>query len=151
MLRQNIIKASFIQAPIQAPKTDRLKKLLLSAEEKDLEELKDYCVRYSEAYHLGTEWVEFNKLVGNSPMKNIPDKIQFLRSHPYYETTDSKFIYILRVSEYRISNSPMPLEFARDEIENIILNKRKAEVIKKLEEEIYASSVKKNEIEIFNR
>lgn len=151
MLRQNIVKGSFIQVPVNSPKTGRLKDFLLSTKEKDVEELKAYCVRYSETYHLGTEWVEFNKLVGNSPMKNIPDKIDFLRSHPYYETTDAKFIYILRVAEYRISNSPMPIEFAHDEIENIILNKRKVELIKKLEEDIYASAVKKNEIEIFNQ
>jgi hypothetical protein len=44
---------------------------------------------FSAAYHLAdSSWIEFDKLVVNSPLAEIPNKIQFLRSYNFYETTD---------------------------------------------------------------
>ena len=55
------------------------------------------------------------------------------------------------MDEYRISDNVSPLEFVRDEIINIILNKRKVELAKKLEDEVYNHALDRKEFEILSR
>ena len=83
-------------------------------------------------------------------LAEIPNKIQFLKSNPYFETSDDNYLYFLRVRQYRILDNISPLEFVMDDIKNIILNKRKVELAKKLEDEVYKYALDQNEFEIFN-
>ncbi len=152
ILKQNIVRATFVKVPKSAPRINKLKDLILSKKEKDRNELKSYCLSFSAAYHLSdSTWMVFDELVKNSPLAEIPNKVQFLRNYSYYETADDQYLYFLKVDEYRISDNLSPLEFVRDEIRNILLNKRKVELVKKLEDEIYAEALNNKEFEILSR
>jgi hypothetical protein len=151
ILKQNIIRASFIKVPKNAPHVKRIKEWLFSQHEKDKAELKSFCLSFSAAYHISdSTWMIFDELVRNSPLAEIPNKIQFLKSYNYYETEDESYLYFLKVDEYRISDNVSPLEFVRDEISNIILNKRKVELAKKLEDEVYNNALDRKEFEIIS-
>lgn len=150
ILKQNIVRATFIKVPKNAPRTDRIKELIFSNKENDRRELKSYCLSFSTAYHLvDSSWMVFDELVKSSPLVEIPNKIQFLKSNPYYETSDDNYLYFLKVDEYRISDNISPLEFVKDEIKNIILNKRKVELARELEDEVYEQASENEEFEIF--
>jgi len=151
-LKQNIVKGTYIKVPKTAPRTNKIKDLLFSRKPKDGEELRSYCLSFSSAYHLGDSvWIEFDKLVVNSPMAEIPNKIQFLKTKPYYETSDTDYLYFLKVNEYKISDNVSPLEFVKEDIRNILLNKRKVELAKALENEVYQNAVNQKSFEIFDR
>jgi hypothetical protein len=151
ILKQNIVQGTFVKVPKNAPRTGKIKELIFSTREKDENELKSYCLSFSVAYHIsGSNWIAFDDLVKNSPLVEIPNKIQFLKSNPYFETSDDNYLYFLRVRQYRILDNISPLEFVMDDIKNIILNKRKVELAKKLEDEVYKYALDQNEFEIFN-
>jgi hypothetical protein len=150
VLKQNIVQATFIKVPKNAPRTARIKELIFSNKEKDEKELKSYCLSFSSAYHISdSSWMIFDDLVRTSPLVEIPNKIQFLKTNPYYETSDDGYLYFLKVDQYRISDNTSPLEFVKDDIRNIILNKRKVELAKKLEDDVYTRGVDQKEFEIF--
>lgn len=150
ILKQNIVQATFMKVPKTAPRTNKVKDLMFSKKEKDERELKSYCLSFSTAYHLtDSTWMVFDELVKNSPLVEIPNKIQFLKAYPYYETSDDSYLYFLKVAKYRISDNISPLEFVKDDIRNIILNKRKVELAKKLEDEVYNTAASEKEFEIF--
>ena len=73
---------------------------------------------------------------------------QFLKANPYYETSDDAYLYFFKVVEYRISDNVSPLEFVKDDVRNIILNKRKVELAKRLEDEVYNKALDQKEFEI---
>ena len=151
ILKQNIVQGTFVKVPKNAPRTGKIKELIFSTREKDENELKSYCLSFSVAYHIsGSNWIAFDDLVKNSPLMEIPNKIQFLKSNPYFETSDDNYLYFLRVRQYRILDNISPLEFVMDDIKNIILNKRKVELAKKLEDEVYKYALDQNEFEIYN-
>jgi len=151
ILKQNIIKGAYIKVPKSAPRTKKIKDLMYSKKPKDQEELKSYCISFSAAYHLGdSSWIEFDKLVVNSPLSEIPNKVQFLRSYSYYETADNDFLYFLKIDAYKISDNVSPLEFVKQEIKNIILNKRKVELARKLEDDVYENAAKRKDFEVFS-
>jgi hypothetical protein len=151
ILKQNIVRATYIKVPKDAPQADKIKGLIFSQNERDIAKLKSYCLSFSVAYHLAdSSWMIFDELVRDSPVEEIPNKVQFLKSNPYYEIDDERFLYFLKVIEYRISDNVSPLEFVKDEITSIILNKRKVELAKKLEDKVYNDALEKEEFEIIH-
>jgi hypothetical protein len=151
ILKQNIVQATFIKVPQNAPRTNKIKDLIYADREQGRQELKSYCLSFSAAYHISdSTWMVFDDLVKNSPLAEIPNKIQFLKTNPYYETSDNNFLYFLRVERYRISDNVSPLEFVRDDIRNIILNKRKVDLAKKLEDDVFKAAKDEDDFEIYN-
>lgn len=151
ILKQNIIRGLYIKVPKSAPRTKKVKDLMYSKKPKEREELKSYCISFSAAYHMGdSSWIEFDKLVVNSPLSEIPNKVQFLRSYNYYETADDDFLYFLKIDAYKISDNVSPLEFVKQDIKNIILNKRKVELARKLEDDVYENAAKRKDFEVFS-
>ena len=152
ILKQNIVRATFIKVPKNAPKMNKLKEWIFSQDDEDKKNLKSFCLSFSVAYHISdSTWMIFDDLVRNSPLMEIPNKVQFLKVNPYYETEDENFLYFLKVDEYRISDNVSPLEFVTDEIKNIILNKRKVELAKKLEDEVYENALEQKDFEIITQ
>ncbi len=152
ILKQNIVRGTYIKVPKTAPRTAKVKEMIFSKKEKDQNELKSYCLSFSVAYHLSdSAWIAFDKLAVNSPMAEIPNKIQFLKTNPFYETSDNDFLYFLKIDDYKISDNVSPLEFVKEDIQNILLNKRKVELARILEDEVYENAVKQKNFEIFNQ
>ncbi len=144
------MRATYLKVPLTAPKIKKIKDLIISTKEKDKAELKSYCLSFASAYHLAdSTWMQFDDLVKDSPLTDIPDKLQFLKRTPYYETSDDTHLYMVNVEEYRISDSVSPLEFVREEIINIILNKRKVALAKQLDEEVFNKAKENEEFEIY--
>jgi len=151
ILKQNIIRGKYVKLPTGAPKTNKVKRLINSGKDEDLEELNSYCLSFATTYQLNDSvWMVFDDVFKNSPLAEIPNKVQFLRNNKYIETSDDNFLYFLKIEEYRIHDNVSPLEFVKEDIKNIIINKRKVELAKKLEEDVYERATQNNEFEIYN-
>lgn len=148
-LRQNIIKCRFVKLAREAPRMNVFRRLFISNDLKQFEELKSYCYQYATTFHLDTVWVNFDEVIQNTPMVTIDNKIQFLKRTDYYETTDDDYQYFLKISEYKISDEISPMEWVYDDIVRIIINKRKVELAKELEDGIYERAVQNRDFEIF--
>jgi hypothetical protein len=152
VLKQNIVRGRFISVPKGAPRTNQLPKLIKSNKPADLEELRSYCLSFATAYHLeDTVWVNFDEVIKTTPLAEIPNKVQFLRNNKYVENSDSDNEYYLRIDEYKKSDDISPLEVVREQIITIIINKRKIELAKQLEQEVYERASKNNDFEIYSK
>ncbi len=150
LLKQNIVKCLFVKIPKEAPRISRIRGLLRSYPDSDMEEIKSYCFRFAISSSLEENaWLNFDEVVKSTPLASIPNKVQFLRDNSFVESSDEKFIYFIKLIEYKISDQVSPLEFIREDIINIVLNKRKIELAKKLEEEIINEAQKNDEFEIY--
>lgn len=151
-LKQNIVRALLVKVPKNTPKLDNLRDFMKLKEAGDREKLKSYAYRFGVDYKLDDGvWVNFDELIMNTPLAGIPNKIQWLKNNKYAETSDEEYIYLLRIQDYKISDEISPLEFVRDQIETIIVNKRKTELATRLEEEIYENARKNNAFEVYEK
>lgn len=150
LLKQNIVRGKFVKLPIGAPKIDRVKSLITSKKEESLDELNSYALSFAATYQLNDSvWMVYDEVIKNSPLAEVPNKIQFLQRNKYIETADLQFRYFLKIEEYRISDNISPLEFVREDIKNIIINKRKVQLAQQLEEDLYESAKENKEFEIY--
>ena len=149
-LKQNIIRGIYVKVAKDAPRTARISKLIRSEKEKDFNDLKAYCFSYASNYFLeDSVWVNFNEIIKNTPFADIPNKVTFVKNNDYVMESDEKYHYYLRIKEYKITDQISPLEFVREDIKNIILNRRKAELAKNLEEQILTKAEENDDFEIF--
>ncbi|RUA36123.1 MAG: peptidyl-prolyl cis-trans isomerase, partial [Bacteroidetes bacterium] len=150
-LKQNIIRGYFITVTKDAPKINQLKKLINSDDPDDFKELKSYCFRFAETYFLeDSVWINFDEAIRNTPFVGVTNKVDFLKSNKFVEDSNEENLYFLRIKEYKISDQISPLEFVKNDIKQIILNKRKVALANQLEEEVFENAKSSNKYEIYN-
>lgn len=63
---------------------------------------------------------------------------------------DSLGVYLISVENVKLRSEQAPLEYALPGIKQILLNKRKLELIKKLEKDITQDAIRNDKFEIYN-
>ena len=145
-LKNAILKSWFILVSSDAPNLKRLKKWFNGDSEKDLEALDDYCNQYAEkCYFDQDEWMYVDDLFKQLPLE-ISDLDEMLNSQKYFEIEKEGNLFLLRVFDYRLRGAEAPLDLEEQKIQNLILNKRKADLIKKMREDALQEAYSKNKV-----
>lgn len=147
-LKDNIIKVIYIKVKKNAPKVNKVKEWYKSEKPADRKLLEEYCHQFAENYFLDeSSWLLFDDLLKEIPIETY-DKEQYLKNNRYIELTDSSSLYFVNIKGFKIKDSVSPLSFERDNIRNIILNKRKLAIIEGMKTDVYNEALNSNEIEI---
>jgi hypothetical protein len=149
LLDYNVIKGTFIKVPLSAPNLDQLRRWSWNNREQDLDQLEKYCVSYAEKYNdFNDTWVDFTSIKEQLPVR-ISDPVRYLNSYRNIEASDSLFRYLVHMSDHLTEGDVAPVELVKEDITNIILNKRKIKFVKDLEHQVYSEGVSRNQFEIY--
>lgn len=150
VLRQNLAKCIYFKIPSKAPNVSRLRRALKNYP-KDTAQLWDYTNEYAvKAFVEDSVWVKFDEVLLETPLKDVNDKISFLKTNSSIEVSDEDYIYFLKIFEYKVVGEIAPLEFIKESVEDIIINKRKIALKTELEKNIYEEAEQTNAFEIIN-
>lgn len=148
-LKDNIIKVIYVKVSKNAPDIEKLRKWYTSDNIKDREQMASYCHQFAENFYLDdSSWLLFDDLLKEIPIQTY-NKELFLQNNTLVEVSDSLSNYFVNIKGFRIRNSLSPLGFEKENIRNIILNKRKLELITKMKQDIYNDAANNNKIEIY--
>jgi hypothetical protein len=149
MLDKNLVKVLFIKLPANSPNIDNVKKWYRSDDEEDISRLQDYCYQYAEKFDdFEGNWIVFDNLLKNIGYE-IQNVEQFLKYNAYIEKKDSVNQYFIKINDYKLVGSHAPMTYVQDKIETLILNKRKHQLLEKLENDIYNEALNHNEFVIY--
>ncbi len=148
-LKDNIIKVIYVKVSKKAPGIDKLKKWYRSDNMKDREQLASYCHQFADNFYLDdSSWLLFDDLLKEIPIQTY-NKELFLQNNRLVEVSDSLNHYFLSIKDFKIRNSSSPLSFEKENIKNIILNKRKLALINTMKQDVYNDALNNNKIEIY--
>jgi hypothetical protein len=149
LLKDNIVQLQFVKLPLKSAYVKQFRSLLNSDKTTDKTKLAKECEQYASDYFLDDQnWLPFNELLKQIPIKTYNQE-EFLKNHRDLDYQDSAYIYLVRFKDFKIKESVSPLSFEKDRIRNIILNKRKIDLTKKMREDIFERAQKKNNFEIY--
>lgn len=149
ILSEEIVMATFIKVPLTAPNIGNVRNWIRSGSIDDLDNLEKYSLNYAKKFDMfNNSWIYFRKLMEQIPMA-IPQPDRYLRYNKNIETSDSLYHYFVHISDYKPAGDIVPLELIREDIKNILLNKRKIEFYKNLEQQVYNEGVNRNQFEIY--
>jgi hypothetical protein len=144
-LKDNIVKVLYVKTNLKDPINKKIKVLYKSERENDKKELTELCSRHAVNSFLEEDkWLLFNDLLKEIPIETY-DQAKYLKNHRLIEFQDSAYSYFVNIKGFRIKEGVAPLTLERDNIRNIIINKRKIKLIKDMEDEAYKQAVKAGE------
>jgi len=147
-LNKNIFKGRFIVIDKSAPNLVSLNKLFKSNEEGSLDDLVDYCQQFAKEYYLEDDkWQYFSLFNEKLPVK-IDEEDYFLKNTKGMFFEDNLYRYYLYITDYQLKGSISPLAMEKDRIKNVLLNKKKIEYLKQLEDELYKNGLALKKIKI---
>ena len=149
LVRDIIVRVQYTKLPLKSKFIPKARLLLLSDKPEDRNKLADLCEQQSFGYFIDDQrWIYFTDLMNEIPSKPA-DREDFLKKNHQVEVSDETFTYLVRFRDYRLRDSNSPLELEKQKIHDIILNKRKMELLGKMHEYIYQNAMKQNDFEVF--
>lgn len=147
-LKDNIVKVIYVKLPIKSPQTTQIKKLIRSDREKDRQALSNLCQSYAVNSSLDDQnWLLFNDLLKEIPIKTY-DQEAFLQNNRFLEMSGEEYTFLVFFKDFKIKESISPLSFEKENIRNVILNKRKLRLISEMEKEAFNNALKNKDFEI---
>ncbi len=149
LLSSGIVKALFVKIPRETPNPDRIRTLARSGQQGDLQQLETLCYQFADKFDdFNEEWVPLNRISVELP-QDIQNEDNFLRYTRFYEVSDSAYIYMVSIRDFRLRSATAPFEYVKNDIKRIIWNNRRIEFIKNLENGIYSDALKENKFREF--
>lgn len=156
-LKQNIIQGIFLKIPLSSIQRDstahlKISRMLLKTGEKNKKALRDYCVKSAEFYHIeDSVWTNFEALINSTPFAEIKDKTLLFNQSKYQPSRrqNEQYVYYLKVRDFKLVNQEAPYTYIKPRIIELILQKRKVRLIKKLEEDLLKKAQKSKQIKIY--
>jgi len=149
LLKDNIVQIQYVKLPGKTGNKKQFRQLLVSNDPEDKNKLSDLCEKYASDYFLDDQnWLPFSEVLRQIPIKTYNQE-EFLKNRRDFEYQDSSFVYLVRFKDFKIKESVSPLSLERLRVKDIILNKRKLDLIAQMQEDIYQQALKKNTFEVY--
>lgn len=150
VLNKNIVMVKYAVFPLNVFNKRGIIKNMKSDKLEDLNVLKSICHQYSNDYSLSDSlWMTTKEFRTTRPeWKKISDK-KLLKKNKLIEREETPNLYIARIIDVRKIGELAPISYVKPQIIKIILNKRKLDLVKKMEDQIFADAIKKREFEIY--
>ncbi len=150
-LKESIVQFSFVQMEENSPQLEMARDLFKNMEDTSTEKLtiENFCMEYGVDYFIDDEkWIFFNDLLAKIPITTY-NKAVFLRNNRFVEFKDKPYVFFLYIKGFKVADEISPLEFEKEKIRKIILNKRKVILIENMENALFERAFQQKKFEIY--
>lgn len=148
-LKNYIVKVKFCAINMDNKMLPSLKKLFYSVKPEDFVKWEQLCVDLNASYYFNEDkWLLWEDLVKQIPLQTM-DIEAFLNKNKNFEFDKDNNIYLLTITDYQLSGSKSPLDFEREKIRDMIINRRKMELLDRMKEDLYNKALTDKKIKTF--
>lgn len=150
-LNEDLVKLRFINhtSTIDFDEAD-IKKKFLRFNNEDKSDLDKMSLQFKSYSFNDSVWVSTKSVYNKIVPLNDSNKSQLLKKSNFLQLEDSLEVYLVYVNDVLLRNDQAPLEYATSTIKQILLNKRKANLVKELEKDITKDAIENKQFEIYN-
>ncbi|SHI67563.1 hypothetical protein [Aquimarina spongiae] len=149
-LNEELVQLRYLHLPPDYGNIVATKRQLNRFNEEDIEELVTKQVEYLGFSLNDSTWVRLDQLLNKIPILKKQDKNKILKSGKYMQLRDSTGVFMIKIEDVLKRNEKAPIEYIKPTIRQIILNKRKLELVKKIEKDITRDAVENKQFEVYN-
>jgi len=150
-LRESIVKGVLLVVPQGAPKINYLKNWLGHLTDANIEKIEKYAFQYASGYeYFPNQWRSINQIIMHLPLQTNTLEERLTRGGQIV-MEDSMSVYILQVTDKRMSGEIMPLDYAREDIQQILLNDWQVGFMKNERRSMYDKAVRFNKLKRYER
>jgi hypothetical protein len=148
-LNEDLVKLRFINLNNNGDFED-VKKKFIRFNEEDKSNLDKISLQFKAYSFNDSVWVGTKSVYNRIVPLNDANKSQLLKKSNFLQLEDSLEVYLVYVNDVLLRNDQAPLEYAVSTIKQILLNKRKANLVKELEKDITRDAIENEQFEVYN-
>ena len=149
-LNDELLKVRYIQVDKNFLDLKALEKKFKRYDSIDKKDLTNLSIKFKSFNLNDSIWIKSNVLIGRLPVFK-EENLKVLKKPNYTQLQDSLGVYLIKIEATLKTNDIAPLSYVRPTIEQIILNKRKQDLLKKIQKDITIDAIKNKNFEIFTK
>lgn len=152
-LEESIVKGILVVMPADAPNAKKIRAWLAEVKPTDtnnktIDHIEKYAYQYADGYELfADKWLTISDLLAHMPIERAELENR-LKQRSQIEVNDSANTYLLQVFDKHMRGEQMPLDYARPQIEKMILTSRQMEFLRKKREQLYDEAIQTGKLKI---
>ncbi|MCT8340958.1 peptidyl-prolyl cis-trans isomerase [Flavobacteriaceae bacterium TK19130] len=147
-LNDELLKVRYLQVPPSFSNLGKTVEKFRRFNESDREDLDAISIQFTRYNFNDSTWVRKNALEELLPVLK-DENAKMLNISNFQQLQDSLGVYLIYVKDRLNTNDIAPLSFVKPTIEQVLLNKRKLELIKKLEKDLTRDARNDKSFEIY--
>ena len=148
-LERPLVKGLFLKVPINAPQLNEIRVWYKSSSSISREKLEKCGLSNAAIFNYFVDkWVDFYDIMDNFPKDQLRKEDQTVHKKAI-EKQDAGYFYFLNITDYLLAGHSAPYEYVKSTIQEILINQRKIDFLKKTEEELYKRALNKGEIQFY--
>lgn len=148
-LNEELVQFRYLTIPNNAINEDTIRERFKRFDVEDKKYLDSISVQFKSFSLNDSLWIQSSQIVNKISAVNSENKKELLKKSNFIQLKDSLDLYLVQIKDVLFQNDTAPLDYVKSTIDQIIINKRKLELIKKLETDITKDAIKNKQFEIY--
>jgi hypothetical protein len=145
-----IVQLRYLHLAKDHPKIAVIKSNFVNFKKSDPAFWRTYQLQFKNSALNDSVWVSVNEVYRRLPFINPENGNQYISVGMSFEKSDSlNNLYLVKIKKVINKNQISPFEYLKPTLRQVILNKRKLELIKKFEKEITDDAIKNKDYEVY--
>lgn len=149
-LNEDLVKLRYLNLTKDNPDFNKIKTSFRRFNNEDKEELLDMTFQFASYSLNDSMWVKTRQVYQKIGPLTAQTNEDLLKKDNFLQLEDSLGVYLIFVKDVKLRGEQAPLEYSLPTVKQILLNKRKLELIKKLEKDITQDAIKNEQFEVYN-
>ncbi|MFD0835556.1 peptidyl-prolyl cis-trans isomerase [Mariniflexile aquimaris] len=148
-LNEELLKFRYIHVDPNILNYNTIEQKFRRFNKKDKKDLEAISIQFKSYSLNDTIWIKASQVVNKISAITLENKDQLLKKSNFVQLKDSLGVYLMQINDVLLRNDTAPLEYVRPTIDQIVINKRKLELIRELEKDITKDAIKNKQFEIY--
>lgn len=149
-LNEDLVKLRYIKLDKDNTNFDEIRQKFRRFNEEDKEALEEGSLQFLNYSLNDSVWVRTRSVYNKIEALKNEDKERLLNKSNFMQLEDSLGVYLIYVKDVLTRNDQAPLEYASSTVKDILLNRRKLDLVKELEKDITKDAIKNKQFEIYD-
>jgi hypothetical protein len=144
-----LVRMRFVNLAKDNPRFATIKSKFFDYNKKDKKFWETYALQFKNFALNDSVWIDMSQVYVKLPVINPENRDEFMQAGKKVEIQDKEDVYLIKVTNVIDKNQISPFEYIKPTLKEVILNKRKLELIKKFEKEITNDAIKNKDYEVY--
>ena len=144
---QPYVRGLYLKVPLQAKNLSNVRSLYKKNTQEAIDKLEKYGISNAVDYdYFYDRWMPVSEISLKLPVKGLDKDADYLNRKKNVEVKDTAFYYFLHVENFIPKGEVLPLEYAKNEIKEILINLKRVDFINKMRNDLYEQASEKNKV-----
>lgn len=144
---QPYIQGLFMKVPVQTRNLNRVRNWYKRNTQDAIDGLEKFSIAHAVSYeYFYDRWRPVSEFALKMPLEALETDMDYLKWNKNVEVRDTVYCYFLHVEQFLPKGDLLPLEYAKNEIKEMIINLKRVAFINQMKNDLYREASENNDI-----